>query len=200
MTMNCKAGMREMRERPIIFSDEMVRAILAGNKTQTRRVVKPQPVLGKPWKNWFTVDPVNVDIPRQYCPYGLKGDRLWVREKFSISGNGYFYSDESDGTVKVAWSSPIHMPRKASRIMLEITNVRVERLQEISETDAKAEGVIVTEGHINCERLFSELRPDLEKISAAQQAFSDGWDKLNAKRGFSWDSNPWVWVIEFKKL
>lgn len=183
-----------MKDHPIIFSAEMVRAILAGTKTQTRRVVKPQPDERSKYpvtEMWFR------DIQ---CRYGKVGDRLWVREKFSISGNGYFYSDESDGTVKVAWSSPIYMPRKASRITLEITNVRVERLQEISETDAKAEGVIVTEGHINCERLFSELRPDLEKISAAQQAFSDGWDKLNAKRGFSWERNPWVWVIEFKKI
>lgn len=162
----------------------MVRAILAGNKTQTRRVIRPQPVLGKPWKKWFTVDPLKVDIPRQYCPYGLKGDRLWVREKFSISGNGYFYSDESDGSVKVTWSSPIHMPRKASRITLEITGVRVERVAEVSVKECLAEGI----------QLNGRDTEDVRLL------FHRGWDKLNAKRGFSWESNPWVWVIEFKNI
>lgn len=219
---NCKAGMLEMRERPIIFSGEMVRAILAGNKTQTRRVMKPQPEgEQRSLSEWsagiaaachdyspdskklsahqkrlngviFPFSTASKTLVSWRCPYGKAGDLLWVREKFSISGNGYFYSDESDGTVKVAWSSPIHMPREASRITLEITDVRVERLQDMTREDSLAEGMSV--------KPLETKIGILKGLSASITRFRQGWDKLNAKRGFSWDSNPWVWVIEFKKL
>lgn len=181
-----------MKERPIIFSAEMVRAILAGNKTQTRRVINPQPNIPES-AHPVAIYELSRDVLRD-CKYKI-GDRLWVREKFSISGNGYFYSDESDGTVNVAWSSPIHMPREASRITLEIVNVRVERLHEIKAMDVISEGVQF-ERHASFER--GGLTP-CDEIRA-YYAFSDGWNKLNAKRGFSWESNPWVWVIEFKKI
>lgn len=198
-----------MRERPIIFSSEMVGAIRAGRKTQTRRVMKPQPHAGADAKS-FIYDPngkrrclalgwrrdENDMCEAAFCRYGNPGDRLWVREKFSISGNGYFYGTDSDGSVKVAWSSPIHMPRKASRITLEITNIRVERLQNIKALDIAAEG-IEFDKHYPVENSGS-LTPCDE--ARAFNSFQSGWNKLNAKRGFSFEKNPWVWVIEFKMI
>lgn len=180
-----------MTERPIIFSAEMIRAILAGTKTQTRRVVKPQPDERSKYpvtEMWFK------DIQ---CRYGKVGDRLWVREKFSISGNGYFYSDESDGTVKVAWSSPIHMPRKASRITLEIAGIRVEHLQDIKKKDVYAEGIIIRD-HKTSDMPDGVLAVDGCAYLSWLCAWIAGWNRLNAKRGFSWESNPWIRVIEFK--
>jgi len=176
-----------MKERPIIFSDEMVRAILAGEKTQTRRVMKPQPV--------NLVDA----IQWEKCPQGIPGDRLWVRETWAAPGyldhrkpsdiedwNPILY--RADGFIarqfEVGWSwhafmfgrwrPSVFMPRWASRINLEIVNVRVERLQDISEEDAKAEG---------CKGI---------------KEFRATWGRINAKRGYGWESNPYVWVIEFQ--
>ena len=203
-----------MKEKPIIFSTEMVGAILAGRKTQTRRVMKPQPKgESRPLSEWsagiaaachdhspnpdkltahqkrlkgiiFPFLEPDCGLVSWPCPYGKPSDRLWVREKFSFGGNGYFYGTDMDGSIKVAWSSPIHMPRKASRLTLEITNVRVERLRDITDKDAKAEGVIPC--------------PACGTIRPYRHTFENGWDKLNAKRGFCWSENPWVWVIEFK--
>lgn len=180
-----------MNEKPIIFSNEMVRAILSGQKTQTRRIIKPQPRVKSKCpatEMWFK------DIQ---CRYGKPGDRLWVREAWN------FISDEiivlayraDDETQIDKWRSPILMPREASRITLEIIDVRVERLQEIKAIEVISEG-IQFEQHAEFEN--GGLTP-CDEIRAWQM-FADGWDKLNAKRGFSWDSNPWVGVIEFKKI
>jgi hypothetical protein len=215
-----------MKEHPILFSSPMVKAIIEGRKTQTRRVIKPQPygVLGKVRLRGKGVRGFFSDLA-EFCPYGAPGDRLWVRETFchkvdqitaKISETEFWYRATNPEVIKVdgdgAWefrkdgneSSPwkpsIHMPRKASRITLEIIGVRVQRLQEITEEDARAEGVTPTIGQINCERLWSECRPDLPKITAVQQAFSELWDSINAKRGFGWDSNPWVWCLTFKRI
>lgn len=160
----------KVKERPILFSGEMVRAILEGRKTQTRRVVKPQPVSpgdgayfdaynGGPQWNWWAPDNKQYLAQIINCPYGKPGDRLWVREKITVA-------------------------RSASSLSLEITNVRVERLQEITFADCIAEGMppIGPENDPECVR----------------NEFQTGWDSLNAKHGFSWESNPWVWVIEFK--
>ena len=220
-----------MRERPIIFSGPMVRAILDGTKTQTRRVVKPQPESEcggwrwKPRKGWD----VNVDhINASMCPYGVPGDRLWVREAWSAyswdANAGWIniryptdgkYSNpiQLRGLKQVEWLDnfaanthhcdcdddhfyrirpSIFMPRWASRITLEITGVSVERVQDISATDALAEGIAED---LRIGVMSEPTQPD-DYIAA----FSALWDSINAKRGFGWDSNPYVWVVEFKRV
>jgi hypothetical protein len=209
-----------MKERPIIFNGEMVRAILDGRKTQTRRVMKPQPPyrFGSPFLTttgvWIFSLTTAGDFPmwKNYlkCPYGLPGDRLWVRETWAKR------SDCEDGSDKAKhylhykatykggnlldewhaydkWRPSIHMPRWASRITLEIVNVRVERVQEISETDATEEGFSASYG-------WCEASNCHEANSFAWEHFQNLWDSINAKRGFGWDANPWVWVIEFKRV
>lgn len=172
-----------MKERPILFSSPMIRAILAGVKTQTRRIVKGNP------------------IPQMPCPYGVAGDRLWVRESFRVEERGrgtqryevYFYrADEPTSRLfnPLRYKPSIHMPRALCRIVLEVTAVRVERLQAISEADAIAEGVVRDSVGWNV--------PDIcvTPISAAD-AYGLLWDSVNGSG--AWDSNPWVWVVEFKR-
>lgn len=200
-----------MRDHPIIFSAPMVRAILEGRKTQTRRVVKgwqPKGIgafhvdtgfkRGHPTLVETTPHPAGREIHwLQRMPYGQPGDRLWVRESFSgphewatipPSGWGWDHSDVpiwywADGNPDHGdWTRPrpsIHMPRWASRITLEITDVRVQRVQDISEEDALAEG----------------CRSQI-KHSAA---FADLWDSINESRGFGWNANPYVWALTFKR-
>lgn len=181
-----------MRERPIMFKGEMVRAILAGRKTQTRRIIKPQPT-GAP-----------VSLEHWACPYGAPGDRLWVREAWMADplgsrGRGQVanypvlyrvgFGDlwpEMAALVTPRWKSPIFMPRWASRITLEITDVRVQRLQDITTEDATAEGV------------FSTTMSNGIQWSSASAAFQSLWDSINRKT-HPWASNPWVWALTFKR-
>ena len=182
-----------MNKRPILFSAPMVRALLNGSKTQTRRVVKPQHL------KFF--DQSAVDMlgawDKRPLPYGQPGDRLWVRETWwhDEEDNSIIYrvdanSDIVDvnkhetGLAKYNWRPSIFMPRAASRITLEITAVRVERLQDISEADALAEGVT------------AKKTPDA--CYTAREAYAVLWESINDPG--SWDLNPWVWVIEFKKV
>lgn len=209
-----------MKERPILFSGEMVKALLDGRKTQTRRVIKPQPEhitgVGRfadidfyGWqksKSEF-YDSIHTNFA-DYCPYGQPGDQLWVRENCAIGFTDeaelacdYFADGERRWFERTiyndsdrAWLTyindgrrpSIHMPRWASRITLEITGIRVERLQEISDDDAEREGFIYYG-----ETLAEPIPTD---------KFQDYWDKLNAKRGYSWESNPWVWCITFRRM
>lgn len=215
-----------INERPILFSAPMIEAIRAGKKTQTRRVVKPQPVGDNGTGRWaFTVsstekasvgtwdfsivdDAGNTRTDRGWeqslvehlkCPYGHPGDKLWVRETWAlVPRTAYARSegvqqvlrpgDDHDAAVYRAdwdrsapgrWRPSIHMPRWASRITLEIVGVRVERLQSISNEDATAEGVI-----FGCD---------------SRDWYAELWDEINAKRGHSWESDPYVWVVEFKE-
>lgn len=184
-----------MKERPIIFGAESVRAILEGRKTQTRRVIKPS------WSRCLDLDddPDDREKARLGCPYGKPGNRLWVRETWGYTAKWppslakqqqalpTYKADQPDGGH--SWFSSIHMPRWASRITLEVTEVRVERLQEISPNDARDEGVPP----------YSPLHP-LPAALYYQATFQDQWDALNAKRGFSWESNPWVWVVSFRRV
>jgi len=174
----------------------MVRAILEGRKTQTRRVVKlPRWAQECNEDNDFELDGTPEwphAISRKTgclspieCPYGVPGDRLWVKEKFSISGNGYFYSEDADGTVKIKWTSGRFMPRAASRITLQVSGVRVDRLQEISEQDAMVEGVN-WQDHAGLAR------------KTARKLFIKLWNSINGTAGKRWSDNPWVWVIEFR--
>jgi hypothetical protein len=233
-----------IKERPILFNAEMVRAILDGRKSQTRRVVKPQPsfpfgvkqivLVDDPWHNdAFVGTPAEGmmgDGPREKqfhcedyagnlvarfdatCPYGQPGDRLWVKETWQHLHNDgsplerlhdwektpvhcFYRADESDPTalpVSGKWRPSIHMPRWASRITLEITEVRAERVQQISEDDANAEGC-----GLGCTVKSERFG---RYMSAGQYAFAELWNSINAKRGLGWEANPWVWVIGFRKL
>ena len=191
-----------MKERPILFSAPMIRALLAGTKTQTRRVVKPVQLRADGM--W----PAGRD-PVPDCPYGQPGDRLWVRECFSGArayeargyplrewGNKVFYW--ADGQPRSGdWTKPrpsIHMPRTLSRITLQITEVRVERLQDISEADALAEGIVPrTKGELTMFFAGAEACG-----RTAIGAYNQLWNHLNGPG--SWDANPWVWVVGFKRV
>lgn len=170
-----------MKERPILFSAPMVRAILAGAKTQTRRVVKNSSGLHAGRVAW--------DIGR--CPYGRPGDRLWVRESMLFDPDqGWRYSadgadviDENYGKINQRCPS-IHMPRCCCRILLEITDVRVERLQDISEADAIAEGV-KNSLHLPGGRF-------------ARENFAHLWWTIHGDG--SWEANPLVWVVNFRQI
>lgn len=190
-----------MKERPIIMTAESVRAILDGRKTQTRRVIKSVAY-------WETIE-MNKDyavvISKPYeltfrtilrCPFGVPGDRLWVRETWALAvpaGSSVRAERiphyKADGEMLPRWKPSIHMPRWASRITLEITGVRVERLQEIKPIDTVAEGVY--EPKLNYGKAEGPY---------AIATFANYWDSINAKRGYPWDSNPWVWVIEFERV
>lgn len=161
------------KEMGILFTGLMVLKIQSGEKTQTRRVAKTH--LGAnckprfPWK----------------CPYGEKGDGLWVRETWGPYEGGVIYRCDESPNCKPdggAWKPSIFMPRWASRITLEITDVRLERLQEISELDARSEGV----NPYSCE--------------TALEQFPKLWDSINAKRGYRWETNPWCWCISFNRV
>lgn len=242
--------MNTVKERPILFSAEMVKAILEGRKTQTRRVMKPQPCYqdgiydrlecgfynpaitdreGELYPGAETFGAYTDDgewgLP---CPYGQVGDKLWVRETHYRFGywakNGFTKTGKQKWTFKPSKESPgldgvrycenspsyvhpnrdrnligwfkrpsIFMPRWASRITLEITNIRIERVQDITKNNAinqvKAEGVDFMPPY--CVGVFGYN---------AFSTFMMYWDSLNANRGYSWDSNPWVWVIEFKRV
>ena len=207
-----------MKERPILFSDPMVRAILDGTKTQTRRVVKyAAPDLidadGWPLRDCSIEGAGEV---RAGCPYGMLGDRLWVREAHAAIlhqfhgtwietdyratyKHGYRLGDSMG--IKKRWRPSIHMPRHASRIDLEVTDVRVERLQDISEADALAEGVF---SKIGSSPIGDEVATATggELIYAfptqAREEYRRLWELINGAG--SWSSNPWVWVTEFKRI
>ncbi|KLR58082.1 hypothetical protein [Diaphorobacter sp. J5-51] len=199
-----------MRERPILFSSPMVRALLAGNKTQTRRAV--QMTHRTPGLAACLAPPVGALRPRvaaELCPYGQPGDQLWVREAFArIDGQSrpwietdykatYKHGDRLGDSlgIRKKWTPSIHMPRHASRITLEITGVRVERLQDISEADAIAEGVRQMRDGSGCwvgsDGPGSLVTPWL----TARDAYADLWDQINGQG--AWAANPWVWVVEF---
>jgi hypothetical protein len=216
-----------MKERPILFSGPMVRAILDGSKTQTRRIVKPQPQpfiqctpdrhpttrtepyidaycgepktlenprgMGLDWHWWTADNRTGAKVAR--CPYGRPGDRLWVRETLYRKPDAYFgWGYQTDGTPVGGYLKypkrvvpSIHMPRWASRITLEIVAVRVERLQEISEDDARAEGC----RHDAVVNVRNGKPTLLVK-------YRDLWESINGPG--SWDANPWVWVISFRRV
>lgn len=225
-----------IEEHPILFNGEMVRSLLLGQKTQTRRVVKPQPnhrpilaayglTIGadptKDGSEWLDADSIKPGIPMK-CPYGKIGDLLWVRETWAAdcafdrlapsdipndSSLLYLADGESTGIVAFDWGKKrpsIFMLRWASRIVLEVVDVRIERLNDISEADAKSEGV----GAIDCVDLDdNDLDLIIDLPLKAQHrgwkyrnGFAALWDSINAKQGLGWEANPWVWVIEFEVI
>jgi hypothetical protein len=222
-----------MRERPLLLTGPMVRAVLAGAKAQARQTVKPQPPAGRALSGFCTsstrradegkavweagaVDAALIAPHRVRCPYGLPGDRLWVRETFALENTCEYAGDpgiapplgpvrdnpweiggqlipryrasepdtdlmiapSEDGEGGMRWTPNVRMPRWASRIVLAITDIRVERLQDISELDAQSEGFPAGgNGH-----------------ASARDAFRMDWEQ----GGGSWHSNPWVWVVAFR--
>lgn len=226
-----------MTERPILFSAPMVRGLLNGSKTMTRRVVKPQPFAVQELSDgtWESSPDggFDVGVKRLKCPYGLPGDRLWVRESFWECGRwepDYGEPGSGDGAGKYwkafgAWSfdadlctpisgniwrriPSIHMPRRRSRILLEVVSTRIERLCAISEVDAIAEGALSVRSEEWDRKFFPAWK------AACDMACSDGerpplgpspkrtflalWESINGNG--SWIANPWVWVVEFRRL
>ena len=199
-----------MKERPIIMTTDSIRGILDGRKTMTRRVIKPQPELcgnfyeldKAGWSSGITsITPVYGHSLYYACPYGVPGDRLWVREAFKIEEENRvrYLADIDQPAYERGWRSSIFMPRWASRITLEVVNVRVERLQEISEEGAIAEGISPISPGYNGVMWSAKIADETLCSRDPIDLYSLVWDTLNAKRGYSWSSNPWVWVIEFKK-
>jgi hypothetical protein len=201
------------KNRPILFSAPMVRALLDGSKTQTRRVAKIKRVDAHPqnpiiqvatmegagkqfWANSQISHPNHIS---KACPHGQVDDQLWVRETFmdmratgvDYNGNEQYayradistYGEECRKDYGLKWKPSIFMPRAASRITLEITGVRVERLQDISRGDCMAEGCPF---------------PNYAKVTHPEKWYRDLWESINGAG--SWDLNPWVWVVEFKKV
>lgn len=205
-----------VKERPILFTGPMVRAILDGRKTQTRRICKQKasPYGDRDDLGWPMFQDGYGDWHHERCPYGQPGDRLWVRETWGYTGVGIWsvrdaqrwqdkscvvYKADTDCDMTSGWFPSIHMPRWASRILLEITDVRVERVQDIFETDCPAEGVVRSLGGMWC-GAEHRVHGEPKQFYTARDAFADLWDSINAKRGYGWGSDPWVWVIEFKRV
>ncbi|CAM3448651.1 Morphogenetic protein [Klebsiella variicola] len=244
-----------MKERGMIFNSEMVRAILDGRKTQTRRIMKPQPEPCPRGGHWW---PSNVfktmlhveeemqnvkggwgGLVGDACPFGDVGDRIWVRETWGVVsyafsddglmidwvpdrpataihempfGNGYYsgcaiYAADGDFTWgdddgyedgRSCWKPSIHMPRAASRILLEITDVRVERLNAISEEDAEAEGIDMEALYDSQDCYDCIADHNMTGRPTVTGAFKYLWESIYGEEG--WKSNPWVWVIEFKRV
>ncbi|WP_434058157.1 hypothetical protein [Enterobacter kobei] len=226
-----------MKERGMIFNGEMVRAILDGRKTQTRRIMKVQPSDGfHPTHNgcdldlnahWYTpgvvdkngyLQPAKKDVfgvadenEGYTCPFGAVGDRIWVRETWAEAGAGApdlklyranypehvpTHYENVPPADEIRWTPSIHMPRRACRLTLEITGVRVERLNGISETDAEAEGIDM-EALFDAQDCYDCIADhNMTGRPTATGAFKYLWESIYGEE--SWKSNPWVWVIEFK--
>lgn len=212
-----------IKERPILFGAPMVRAILDGSKTQTRRIIKPQPTLsentGFNWKGaaygiGFERGETARNFSKHCCPYGKPDDRLWVRETHYLvraqgKPDGHVieidYKADPDHPIRMCpqkWRPSIHMPRSASRILLDIISVRVERLNDISEGDAKAEGIFELDycGQKTYQNyLLSNEEAECSPMLASPVAsFTSLWESINGAD--SWQANPWVWVIEFRRI
>ena len=234
-----------MKEYPIIFSTEMVRAILDGRKTQTRRIVKANiPDDAYDVFAWYAPEIPDKNKAEEglyywygrglkfemECPYGKIGDRLWVRESFAYMDlfdvgyerdEPYLIGYRADKTCKdllnnvwsettdwnwehdtIKWKPSIHMKREESRIILEITNIKVERLQDITEEDCQAEGV-KWQWNGNCEDCYQWSFTGNKKSNLwfdyAESCFQYLWDSIHKKEN-RWRDNPWVWAIEFKRI
>jgi len=200
----------EVEMKPIIFNTLMVQAILDGRKTQTRRVIKPQPNSKAEYKGTEIgkhVFETDIDMWHIKSPY-QPGQVLWVRETWSMIDDmpydNYVYrtdygttEDDSFPPSMFKWKPSIHMPREAARIFLRVKTVRVERLHDITENDARNEGV---KDPYDYQEPSYYNQPHVRGMEINKSAFAGLWDSLNAKRGYGWDTNPWVWVVAFEKI
>lgn len=198
------------KERPILFSGAMVRALLAGTKTQTRRAVKAKHL---PWLENSVLNFLDGKWNQRPLPYGQPGDRLWVRETWmDLQGTGIevvtgstaryaygadtprgSYGDDQRKCYGLKWRPSIHMPRAVSRITLEITSVRAERLQDISEADALAEGIVrQPDGG------YGLADTTHYHFTDPRQSYFSLWEAINGEENVA--ANPWVWVVEFRML
>lgn len=212
-----------MKSTPILFSAPMICAILSGAKTQTRRAGKVQSdsftELGIHYIRHATKGEIIQATYRAYpkggtarwaiceCPYGIPGDRLWVRETWGVEANDMerrAVRYRADGVGLLGdWRPSIYMPRWASRLTLEIVSVRVERVQDISEADAVAEGI--EQFPDGSWRDYIASKPAYNQCDTARDSYRTLWDSINGqprqgKPDVSWAANPWVWVIEFRKV
>jgi hypothetical protein len=209
-------------ERPILFQTEMVKAILEGRKTQTRRDNKIANQWDPIWQvskesdqSWCMRTGSQYSVPYFKCPYGQPGDMLWVRETWGqpyleedLANCKYLYKADWNAINQVKqaivgerWKPSIHMPKSASRIWLMIEDIRVERVQDINESDARAEGV----AYIKSDKFFhtgylNYLKRDLDdpNYMLAMNSFASLWIMINGEE--SWNENPWVWVVQFRVL
>lgn len=210
----------DVRERPILFSSAMVRAILEGKKTQTRRLIRDglsvtdvagggvEPVV------WWPRDALARDAK---CPYGEPGDRLWVRE--TLWRNGGYVATDPAPHENAGKRPAIHMPRVDSRITLDIERVRVQRLQDISEDDAASEGVDAMDGHLDETNLCRRAKEMGAMATDSRVWFAALWDSINGERrvkvpkgwpefgtttetdrSAAWAANPWVWALTFRRV
>jgi hypothetical protein len=230
-----------MKERPILFSAPMVRALLDGSKTQTRRLVKPAPDIRPPVTSIANIHGGFIDSSEVVIanPYGQPGDRLWVRETWGVVSNAWdedgnlvdwtpnrpataitemrfgqgYYSghaiyaadgshewagdDDGGGEPRSAWHPSIHMPRAASRILLEVVSVRVEQLNGISADDCRAEGIDQCDG-LSASAEILDLARRMGTFSDEVLRYATLWEQINGAG--SWGANPWVWVVEFKRV
>ncbi|KKL84577.1 hypothetical protein LCGC14_1963340 [marine sediment metagenome] len=194
-----------MKETGILMSAPMVKAILEDRKTCTRRIMLPQPHIEQgilrwdKWKNTKSFVSINMtdhpDLAIPYCPYGQVGDRLWVRETFRINiiGGVSYKADENESWIG-KWKPSIFMPKKFARLWLEITGVRAEHLQDIDSWDCIHEGIL-QKYYSRFHNMFID-KPNSQLISE----FHVPWDSINAKRGYGWDTNPFVWPIDYKRV
>jgi hypothetical protein len=203
-----------MKERPILFNSKMVNAILSGKKLLTRRLITPQPTPhpDKPGKHWWPSkevrsmveaeeqlradDPSWRGLAKACCPIAQVGDRLWVRESIEceiIKGNAVVKYKADGATTGLhpwdytkSYAPSIHMKKKHARIWVEVTDIRAEKLQDITEIDSQFEGVVAAFSYPNSERIMTtpEYRAGFARI----------WEETGGK----WADNPWVWVIGFK--
>jgi len=179
--------------KPILFNGEMVKAILSGKKTQTRRIAKSRPVNPKKYNNGDFVETGYDDtLHFKYTnPFGQIGDRLWVRETWApldTAPNGVYYWADVENPKRGGWKPSIHMRKKHARIWLTITDIRIDRLQNISDEDAEKEGVD-----------FLRYVPDVDETLTATELFMCLWDSVYTGEK-CWDSNPWVFVVKFEVI
>lgn len=208
-----------MKETPIIFNTEMVQAILEGRKTQTRRLITPQPKEGTEYMGWLVPKYEHIVFGNKPKAdslhknnFGNAGDLLYVREKFEVETDGKvkFYAGNIEVEHNAAyrrltkWKPSIHMPKVAARIWLQVVEVKAERLHDISENDAIAEGIKADVFGYECPicnhdwHNGDELLCDDGFYKNPIKAFQVLWQSIHNKE--SWDSNPWVWVIKFKVI
>lgn len=223
---------KDITERPILFSTQMVQAIMEGWKRQTRRVINPQPhalteaMRDYPRTNrWWAASKMEYDNSVEYknigsdyqhdwkCPYGKPGDLLYVRETWCRMDGDYFYKSSVKYPDTLVWKPSILMPKEAARIFLKVKDIKVQRVQDISTKDIKREGLQIptnddrpliplTDKHFPHEYLKMAIQESRQfgEAELFRAFWIQLWDSINAKRGYGWESNPWVWVVEFEKM